>query len=332
MVGWHHWLNGHGFGWIPGVGDGQGGLVCWGSWGHKESDMTQWLDWTELNMVVRIFLGIAFFRLEWRPFQSCGHCWVFQICWHIKCSTFKASSFRIWSSSTGIPSPPLAFFIVMLPKALLTSQSRMAGSSWVTTSSWLLGHWDLFGIACLCILLSLLNLLCFCYVLAISVLYGAHPCMKCSLGSPIFFKRPFPVYYFPLLLCIVHLRGLSYISLLFSGTLVFSWLYLSLSPCLLLLCLAQLFVKPPHTPTLSSCIYFSLGWFWSLPPVQCYEHPSIVLQVLYLLDLIPWIYLSLPVYNRQGFDLGHTWMVYWMVHEASSCTLLFLIYLLFNCI
>ena len=41
-------------------------------------------------------------------FQSCGHYWVFQICWHIECSTFTASSFRIWNSSTGIPSPPLA--------------------------------------------------------------------------------------------------------------------------------------------------------------------------------------------------------------------------------
>ena len=39
-------------------------------------------------------------------FQSCGHCWVFQMCWHIECSTFTASSFRIWNSSTGIPSPP----------------------------------------------------------------------------------------------------------------------------------------------------------------------------------------------------------------------------------
>ena len=48
MVGWHHRLNGHGFGWTPGVGDGQGGLACCGSWGHKELDMTEWLNWTEL--------------------------------------------------------------------------------------------------------------------------------------------------------------------------------------------------------------------------------------------------------------------------------------------
>ena len=44
MVGWHHQLNGHGFGWTPGVGDGQGGLVCCDSWGHKESDMTERLN------------------------------------------------------------------------------------------------------------------------------------------------------------------------------------------------------------------------------------------------------------------------------------------------
>ena len=52
MVGWHHRLDGHGFGWTPGVGDGQGGLACWGSWGHKELDTTEQLtqlNWTELN-------------------------------------------------------------------------------------------------------------------------------------------------------------------------------------------------------------------------------------------------------------------------------------------
>ena len=49
MVGWHHRLNGHGFGWTPGVGDGQGGLVCCSSWGRKESDATEQLNWTELK-------------------------------------------------------------------------------------------------------------------------------------------------------------------------------------------------------------------------------------------------------------------------------------------
>ena len=73
--------------------------------------------WDEWNCaVVWAFFGIAFLW-DWKGFQSCGHCWVFQICWHIECSTFTASSFRIWKSSTGIPSPPLALFLVMLPKA-----------------------------------------------------------------------------------------------------------------------------------------------------------------------------------------------------------------------
>ena len=49
MVGWHHRLNGHGFGWTPGVGDGQGGLVCCSSWGRKESDTTEQLHWKARN-------------------------------------------------------------------------------------------------------------------------------------------------------------------------------------------------------------------------------------------------------------------------------------------
>ena len=47
MVGWHHQLNGHEFGSTPGVGDGQGGLVCSSPWDHKESDTTERLNWTE---------------------------------------------------------------------------------------------------------------------------------------------------------------------------------------------------------------------------------------------------------------------------------------------
>ena len=46
MFGWHHWLNEHGFGSTPGVGDRQGGLVCCDSWGCRESEMTEWLSWT----------------------------------------------------------------------------------------------------------------------------------------------------------------------------------------------------------------------------------------------------------------------------------------------
>ena len=70
-------------------------------------------------------------------FQACGHCSVFQVCWHIECSTIRASSFRIWKSSAEIPSPPLALLIVRIPKAHLTSHSRMSSSRWGITLSWL---------------------------------------------------------------------------------------------------------------------------------------------------------------------------------------------------
>ena len=96
--------------------------------------------WNEYNcMVVWTFFGIALLR-DWDEnwsFQSCGHCWVFQICWHIECSSFTASSFKIWNTLGRIPSPPLSLFVVMVPKAYLAPHSRMSDSRWVTTPSWL---------------------------------------------------------------------------------------------------------------------------------------------------------------------------------------------------
>ena len=130
--------------------------------------------WDECNCaVVWAFFGIAFL------FQSCGHCWVFQISWHIECSTFTASSFRIWNSSTGIPSHPLASFVVMLPKAHLTSHSRMSVSRLVITPSWLFGLWRSF-------LYSSFVYSCHILISSASVglrpfLYWAHLCIKCSL-------------------------------------------------------------------------------------------------------------------------------------------------------
>ena len=87
------------------------------------------------------FLGIG---IKTDLFQFCGHCWVFQICWPIEYSTFTASSFRIWNSSTGIPSHPRALFLVMLPKTHLSSHSKISGSRWVITPSWLSGSWRSF--------------------------------------------------------------------------------------------------------------------------------------------------------------------------------------------
>ena len=69
MVGWHQWLNAHGFGWTPGVGDGQGGLACCGSWGHKESDTTEQPNWTELMFSLAMYYLLG--RFSW-PGKSHG--------------------------------------------------------------------------------------------------------------------------------------------------------------------------------------------------------------------------------------------------------------------
>ena len=114
-------------------------------------------------------------------FQSCGHCWVFQIYWHLECNTFRASSFRIWNSSTGIPSPPLALFVVMLPKAHLTSHSKMSGSRWVIAPSWLSGSLRSSSYSSSVYYFHLF-LISSAFVSIISVLYCAHLCMKSSLG------------------------------------------------------------------------------------------------------------------------------------------------------
>ena len=62
MVGWHHQLDRRGFGWTPGVGDGQGGLMCCSSWSRKESDTTERLNWTEI--VVHVYNRINVFNDE----------------------------------------------------------------------------------------------------------------------------------------------------------------------------------------------------------------------------------------------------------------------------
>ena len=111
--------------------------------------------WHECNcVVVWAFLALPFFGMVMNTdgFQSCGHCCLFQIFWLIECSTFTSSSFRIWNSSTGIPSSPLALFVVMLPKAQLTMHSRMSGSRWVITPLWLSGSWRYFLYRFQCIL------------------------------------------------------------------------------------------------------------------------------------------------------------------------------------
>ena len=111
--------------------------------------------WDECNcVVVWSFFGIAFLWV-WNEnylFLYYGHCWVFQICWCIECSTFTASYFRIWNSSIGIPSPPLALFVwCFLRPTWLHIPGCLAFGEWSHHHDYL-GCEDLFCIVLLCIL------------------------------------------------------------------------------------------------------------------------------------------------------------------------------------
>ena len=65
MAGWYHGLDGCESEWTPGDGDGQGGLACCDSWGRKESDMTEWLNWTELRVDMNLTLYQTDSFLRW---------------------------------------------------------------------------------------------------------------------------------------------------------------------------------------------------------------------------------------------------------------------------
>ena len=139
------------------------------------------------------------------------------------------------------------------------------------------------------------------------------------LVSLIFLNRSqvFPILLFSSISLHQSLGRLSYLSFQFFETLHSDGCIFPFLPCLSLLFFPQLFVRPPQPTILPFCISFSWGWSWSLPSVQHHKPLSIALQALCLLDLIPWIYLSLPLYNHKGFNLGHTWMVLWFCLLSS---------------
>ena len=194
----------------------------------------------------------------------------------------------------------------MFPKAHLTSHTSMSVSRWVITPSWLSGSWRSFFYnssvySCHVFLISSVP------VRSMSVLYCVLLCMKCSLGISNFLDEIASLSYSIFSSISLHwsLRKpfLSLLAILWNSA--FRWVNFFLS----LVFFSQLFVRPPQTTILPFCLSFSWGSSWSLLPVHCHEPPSIVLQPLNLSNLIPWIYLSLPLYNHKVFDLGHTWMV-----------------------
>ena len=103
--------------------------------------------WDECNCAVVWWLfGIAFLR-DWnetRPFSVLWPLLSFPNLLTYWVQHFNSINFRIWNSSPGIPSPPLALFVVMLPKTHLTLDSILSGSGWVITSLWLSGSWRSF--------------------------------------------------------------------------------------------------------------------------------------------------------------------------------------------
>jgi len=123
MAGWHHWLDGHESEWAPGVGDGQGGLACCDSWGLKESDTTEWLNWTELNIPLDIYstssLSILLSNGQW----DCFHLFIL-LDSRLLVFTWEIRDF-LWSLCNTLGNLRNPFFthpgMCFLPKPCLTS-------------------------------------------------------------------------------------------------------------------------------------------------------------------------------------------------------------------
>ena len=113
----------------------------------------------EMSAVVWLFepsSALSFFGIAMKTdlLQSCGHCWVFQLCWHVECFTFTSSSFRAWNSSPGIPSPPLSLFEwCFLRPTWLHIPGCLVLGEWSHHCDYL-GHEDLFCVVLPCILVT----------------------------------------------------------------------------------------------------------------------------------------------------------------------------------
>ena len=165
----------------------------------------------------------------------------------------------------------------------------------------------------------LLNIFCFCYVDTISILYCAHLCKKCSLGISNFLMRSlvFPIFFcFLLFLCTDCSVRLSYLSLLFFGTLHSNG---CIFPFLLLLHIFSLsaICKVSSDNNFAFLLLFFLGKV--LITASCTMlWTSVLISSGTLSDRIPRLYLSLQLYNHKGVDLGHTWMVEWFSLLSST--------------
>ena len=216
-------------------------------------------------------------------FQSCGHYWVFQICWHIECRTFTASSFSILNSSTGIPSLPLALFVVILYKAHLTSHSRTSGSRWVITPLWLSGSWR-------CFLYSSSVYSCHLFLIS-STLLG--PYNFCPLSSPSLHEMflvisnfleeisilSHSVVFFYFFALIAEEGFLISPAILWNSAL--KWEYLFFSPLLFASLLLIAICKASSDNHFAFLHFFPMGMVLISVSCTIHEPPSIVHQALY---------------------------------------------------
>ena len=274
-------------------------------------------------------LALPFFGtgMKMDLFQYCGHCRVFQICWTIECSTLTASSFRIWTASAGISTPPLALFVVLLPMAHLTSHSKMSGSRWITTPLWSSRSWRPFlnsssVYSCHLFVISSASVRSLTFqsfimpIIAWNVPLVSLIFLKSSLVFPILlfssisllllsrfsrvrlFTTPWTATYQAppsmgfsrqeSLQCSLNKASSSLLAILWNSA--FRLVYLSLSPLLLFSAIC----KPSSDNHFALLHFFLLGMV--LVTISCTMLRTCVHSSSGTLwDLIPWIYLSLPL-------------------------------------
>ena len=243
--------------------------------------------WDEYNcVVVWVFFGIAFLWgwNENRPFPVLWPLLSFPNLLAYWVQHFDSIIFEDLKQLTGIPSLPLALFVVMLPKAHLTSHSSMSGSRWMITPLCLSESWR-------CFLYS--SSVYFCHLFLIS---------SASVRSIIFLSSIGPIFAWnvPLVSLSFLKKSLVYPILLFSSISVhwslrmavlyllailwnsaFKWEYLSFSPLPFISLIFSGICKASSGSHFPFCISFSWERSWSLPPVPCHEPLPIVLQALY---------------------------------------------------
>ena len=164
MVGWHHRLNGHEFGWTPGVGDGQGGLACYNPWGHKQSDTTEWLNWTDdSKRYIHLYVHSS------NIYNSQDMCYVCKslqscptLCNPMDCSPPGSCVHEIlWQEyQSGLPFPPpgdlpnpgikpASFTFPALASRFFTSNARWEARTWgqpkyLSTDEWIDKMWYMY--------------------------------------------------------------------------------------------------------------------------------------------------------------------------------------------